>query len=498
VSKSPASDKSSAQRKEKKNVFGKIFGGKRNKKQKDDEDDDSNWLAKETATNRQSPTPKMSSESTPSDISSVPSSPQKVQSRQPGSKLTKNPPQKSNSFNKGTGKGNTHEPTISPPQLEAPSTISPLKTSFGTIEEESEHDRGLEQPKPALQINTQSPTRSNGTRSPTETRGRNILSPIGDVMGGSNFSQESQPEKVKKAVERMPLDDFDDDQDDIFAKPHDGKIEHHGSQGPANERLSESPVHVSPSMNDLQSGYPNNGSSYPDGENGVNDSRSSTPELVEKPAQDVSGPSNVTTPTSSTPSSKKDTFSWARCKKWFDEEFDSWYTCLMDVSEEMKDFNWKEHWAYKEFGEDILEYTQECIDEMDWSLVDYYDWDERAAEGKPQLHPPYRSYGWEKSWMRYEQECQIKGVEPEWLPWNDPRYAYLYPHRPSPPGAATGPPEGFIRRPAREMKIIGPSALTEKLPRLDIYEPKGFAPKYVYPFSNLEEEKSKGKEPIRN
>ena len=463
--KSTNSDKPVEKRKEKKSVLGRLFKAKNSKKIQAEEEAEE-WIAKDL-TDKSGPrsTPDTSS----MDTGSTATVSTKGQPGRNGSKLQKSPPpQKSNSFNKGP-RGPTlatsTEPTVSAPQLEAAPAISPITNPF------SDENYHLTQQKSPLSETATSEALNYrpDTQNLTPESQQTLFAPVREISSNTGSSAESKPERVKKASTREPIEDSDG----YDAEP-DQPRNINGTDHGLRTRLSESPVHVV-APNQVNQYQPRiNHITHSAHEPSIATSGSSTPELIERPSQET-GASNDSTIESSAGSSKKDNFNWTRCKKWFDEEFNDWYTCLMDVSDEVKDFNWKNHWAYKDYCEDVLQRQEDIVDELDWSLVDYYDIEHRQQQRLPQFHPQYRHVGWEEQWMRHEQDCLQKGENPGWLPWDDVEYAYLYPHRSAPAGAAAGPPAGSICRPQHELKIIGPAALTMKLPGLDDNEHKGFS-----------------------
>lgn len=337
---------------------------------------------------------------------------------------------------------------VSAPQLEVAPAISPIMNPFA-----DENYTSTQQKSPLSETATLDTFNSlSETQPSTAEHKRALFAPVREVVTNTGLPAESNPEMVKKSSTREPIEDSDG-----FDAEIDQPRNINGTDHSLKTRLSESPIHVVAPYHVNQHQPHINHITHTTHEPLVATSGSSTPELIERPSQDT-GASNESTIESSAGSSKKDNFNWSRCKKWFDEESNDWYTCLMDVSDEMKDFKWKNHWAYKEYCEDVIEQQEDIADELDWSLVDYYDIEERQKQGLPQFHPQYRHIGWERQWMRHEQDCLGRGEDPGWLPWNDVEYAYLYPHRSGPVGAAAGPPAGSIRRPQHELKIIGRSA----------------------------------------
>ena len=456
VSEKPKEDK----RKEKKSMLGGLFKRRERKSKTQTEDDDMDWLAKETGVSRQGSQSKVSSESIPSEPSSTPSSPQKNQPVRQTSKLQKNPPSKSNSFNRGSQKNIATDVVSAPPQVEAPQQVSPLTNPFDNIAGESIiADRSFIEQRFGPQINASASAPASEEPKPSsDSRSRNVFSPIRDVLRNPQPGAEPRPEKVKKATTRMALEDSDESQDEVLLKGHDLNVNQKEPKAPSptHDNLSESPVHVTPVLSASQPPQATDSLSSQDEVVRAPDSPTSSPELVERPTEEAaSGAEDTTaTPTSTIQSSKrsnKPQFSWARCQRWFDEEFPTWYALIMDVSEEMKDFNWKEHWAYKEYCKDYFDAQEDIMKKLDEMQVDYWDQEMALAEGRPVQHPPFRIWQ-DEAWYEYSirhHESQGKKKEDIFVPWLDPQYSYLFPHRPDRvqgPHVATGPPEGFIPR----------------------------------------------------
>ncbi|KAF2489802.1 hypothetical protein BU16DRAFT_164707 [Lophium mytilinum] len=179
-------------------------------------------------------------------------------------------------------------------------------------------------PQESVQGRIQSPeSRAESQRSRSNSSASK-LTPLTNMLGRS--PNEPRPEKVKKAKQRVQLDDFDssadDEKADPFADPHDGPDE--TSQrctdpSDAAERLSESPVHVSPRdaqppENELSSrGLDHDAHNPPDltGDTSSQDSGSpiSTPSLRDSPSTSqpsapnliASRPTGTPSPTTLTP-----------------------------------------------------------------------------------------------------------------------------------------------------------------------------------------------------
>ena len=458
--KSPGSEKGKDdKRKEKKRMLGGLFKRRERKSKTQTEDDDMEWLAKETGVNRQSPQPKVSSESVPSEPTSTPSSPQKNQPVRQTSKLQKNPPSKSNSFNRGSQKSVATEPISMAPQLDAPQQTSPLTNPFENLAGgEVIADRTAIQQKPTQQTNPPAPSIPDEQKAPTDSRGRDVLSPFRDVLRATQPSSEPKPEKLKKATTRMMLEDSDESQDDVLPKTpglNDTQREVK-APSPTKDNLSESPVHVAPVLGTGQPTMVGDSSSSQEGVVRSVDSSTSSPELVERPTEEAaSGAEDTTaTPTSTAQSSKpsKPEFNWARCQRWFDEDFPSWYTLIMDPRDAMKDFNWKEHWTYKEYCKEYMDSMDKMQERCKKMMVDLWDVEDAKKCGYPRQHPEFACYLDEEWWAEianFHEKVEGKKRGEYWLPWEDPEYAYLFPHRSDRaqgPHVPTGPPENTVPR----------------------------------------------------
>ena len=450
-------------RKEKKGLMSGLFSRRSRKSKSQSEDEDPEWLAKEIAAQRQSPQPKASSDSAISEPASGPSSPQRNIPVRQTSKLQKSPPTKSNSFNRGSQKSAAPEQQTSAPQVEALQQVSPLTNPFENVKaEDLLVDRSIlqqSQPKPALQIppSTAQAT-SNEQKSPADSLARNVFSPIRDVLRQpQTVPVESRPEKLKKATTRMTLDSSDESQDEAPAKAREATSTQQEVKetSPSKDNLSESPVHVTPVMSASQPpALATDSLSSQDEATRSLESASSSPELIERPTEEntsgIEEPSATATPASTAQSSKRSKepdFDWARCQRWFDEEFPGWYASLMDISEEMKSFDYKGHWSYKDFLEP---YQRDCAvmnKRLDDFGVDFMNYSYRRHLGEVQPHPEYRIFKDEAFYERVIEMQDAKGVPRDeyWLPWTDPEYAYLYPNREDRikgPHVATGPPSG--------------------------------------------------------
>ena len=329
-------------RKEKKpGMLSGLFKRKDRKSKAQSDDEDPEWLRQEIAASRQSPQPKLSLDSSSAETTSTPASPQKTQPQRQSSKLQKNPPVKSNSISKrpGSREGQISprtsgvDPRVNSAQSDQVSTSSPPENPFDNprfVEPESKFE--AVQPKPSLRIKTpeqsSDPYQSTGApRSSPDGKTRNVFSPIKDVLRPTQSSTESRPEKVKKATSRMTIEDSDSSPEEGPMKPLEALVQqqdnHHPS--PNKDRLSESPVQVSPMANAGQP-PPLIGDSSSQDETALSPaSPSSTPELVERPIEEnASVRDDVTNTPSSTIRSSRQAPEWSdtSLRSYLDSEND--------------------------------------------------------------------------------------------------------------------------------------------------------------------------------
>lgn len=123
--------------------------------------------------------------------------------------------------------------TAAPAQLQSTSTSTMRLVS-------PEQDEAT---RPTVDERVQSPENRSGSNSAASK-----LNPI-NILKSQQSNNEPRPEKVKKAKQRIQLDDFDseeDDQTDPFADPQSAPTpSSHGAESEPTGRLSESPVQVS-------------------------------------------------------------------------------------------------------------------------------------------------------------------------------------------------------------------------------------------------------------
>ena len=170
-------------------------------------------------------------------------------------------------------------------------------------------DTGLERESEAapLQLRVKPPEQpyelENTTESPKDLRRtEGLFSPIRDVLRSSPSSSEPKPEKVKKAKQRVVMDDFDSSPDKeepsepIFEteeneapypeKDAEAEAASVPREDPAKERLSESPVQVSSQDAQMQIPPPLMGDTSSQEDPSVSPiSPTSSPELIEAPEE---------------------------------------------------------------------------------------------------------------------------------------------------------------------------------------------------------------------
>lgn len=144
--------------------------------------------------------------------------------------------------NKGILKTDSPEPSTvqSPTPKEAPNNAPPSQQSTSTMRLVSPERE--EPTKPSVEERVQSPeNRSRSNSAASKLNPMNILK--------SQSDNEPRPEKVKKAKQRIQLDDFDSEEDeknDPFADPKSTQTPSSQAAEPEpTGRLSESPVHIS-------------------------------------------------------------------------------------------------------------------------------------------------------------------------------------------------------------------------------------------------------------
>jgi len=253
-------------------MLGGLFKRKDRKGRGQGEDvDDTEKLSDELL--RGSPQGKGSSESLPLEQQSARSPPQ-IRPQRQTSKLQKAPPPGMaprimsppgpREVISPTGRRDvvSPKPSISEQQSR---TISPINRAPPSVAQIS-IPRAFEEPQQDLFSKTQQTAEVNSKptaedsfpiESPKESR-RGMFSPIKDVLSSSSpSSAEAKPEKVKKAKQRMPMDEFDSDSspdaeeqpDPILTRPEpiiqqEREGEHTVPEDAIRERLSESPIEV--------------------------------------------------------------------------------------------------------------------------------------------------------------------------------------------------------------------------------------------------------------
>ncbi|MCJ1393525.1 hypothetical protein MMC18_006400 [Xylographa bjoerkii] len=293
---SPSEKPKDEKRKEKKpGMLSGLFKRKDKKSKPQSEDEDPDWVSKEASSS-----PKVSSDSIAQDIQTGHTSPSSRSPQRQTSKLQKSQPSKIQAPTKRSPSREGQTPLIKTNLSDqvAPS-LAPIRHSPDTSLEaygiEEIQSRESAQPKnvgigptPAVSLE-QASSLANRPLSPVEAKPRGgMFSPIRDVLRSSPSLSESKPERVKKAKERMPMDDFDSSPE--AEQPPENPLQHQPevareSQS-THDRLSESPVQVSPIV------HPTNlpplmGDTSSQEEPPVSPiSPSSTPELLEAPPED--------------------------------------------------------------------------------------------------------------------------------------------------------------------------------------------------------------------
>ena len=262
----PSKGKEDRGRREKKGMLSGLFKRKDRKGRGPDEDADETEKTSEEFT-RSSPQPKDSSESLPLESPGAKPTSQSRPQRQT-SKLQKTPPpgvvpglrsppggRRDVISPKPMTIGQPQQNTTSPPANGAPRSVAQIKIPRAFEEQSgniSQEVQRMEQPAAGSQFEEQTQVES-----PKESR-RGMFSPIKDaLLSSSPVSSEPKPEKVKKAKQRMLMDDFDSDSSpgtDNETEPilersnstldQEQRGSHNVPEGTVKERLSESPVPV--------------------------------------------------------------------------------------------------------------------------------------------------------------------------------------------------------------------------------------------------------------
>lgn len=254
-------------------MLGGLFKRKDKRGRSQGEDvDDSEKLSDELL--RGSPQGKGSSESLPLEQQNARSPPQSRPQRQT-SKLQKAPPPGMTprimsppgprAVVSPTGRREVVSPKPSVSEQQS-RTVSPINRAPPSVAQIS-IPRAFEEPsqdfssrtKRTAEVNLEPTTEDSfPIESPKESR-RGMFAPIKDVLSSSSpsSSEAAKPEKVKKAKQRMPMDDFDSDSspdaeeqpDPILGRPEpiiqqEREGEHTVPEDAIRERLSESPIEV--------------------------------------------------------------------------------------------------------------------------------------------------------------------------------------------------------------------------------------------------------------
>ncbi|KAL8987966.1 MAG: hypothetical protein Q9177_002891 [Variospora cf. flavescens] len=257
-SSSPEKSKDDRKRKEKKGMLSGFFKRKDKKGRSLEESTEDSDKVSEEDLRLQSPQPSVSSESMRDENQASRTGTQQQPQRQT-SKLQKSPPSKlsqKSSISRGEtpsirsvmaepAKSSIPQPSRSPPKLNMEFESAPLVDP-----EPWQSSEPATAPQTTLSTHA---SRDELTEmdSPKSTR-QGMFSPIRDALRSSSSTSEPKPEKAKKAKHRMPIDDFDSSSDNEEA-PAPSQISTHRpapTQPPVDEdsrdRLSESPVQVSP------------------------------------------------------------------------------------------------------------------------------------------------------------------------------------------------------------------------------------------------------------
>lgn len=208
---------------------------------------------------RQSPQSGHPSDMSKDDVQASRLGSQQQQPQRQTSKLQKSPPSKL-SQRGSVSRGESHsiksvlpeperssapQPSRSPPKLDMEFESTPLVEPGSRQPSEP-----ATAPAPASVMSPDAPlSEAMEIESPKDSR-RGMFSPIRDVLRSSPLSSEPKPEKARKAKHRMPIDDFDSssDTDEAAKRPRIPEARSTASEEvePVQERLSESPVQVSP------------------------------------------------------------------------------------------------------------------------------------------------------------------------------------------------------------------------------------------------------------
>ena len=345
VASPPEKGKDDRKRKDKKSGMLSGLFKRRDRKSKlqGDDTEETDRLSEEL---RRSPQPKVSSDSLSRDNSnSKPTSPAHPQRQ--SSKLQKAPP--TNLFPSKKPTQARDEPVTQRAILAGrPSTDSPQSDSQPSIASQinspmSAVERGPESavkdsPSPLRMMSPDSSEEP--PRSPTSLRA-GMFSPFRDALRHSPSSSEPKPERVKKAKQRVAMDDFDSSPETEEPKASFAKSEElHTSNGepyPSDhssgqddrsikERLSESPVQVSPHQETSPVTHPPglmiDTSSQEDPSMSPVSSPSSTPELIDVPHPEQRAREETPVSTAQSVTSTAPAWSDADLRTYLDNEND--------------------------------------------------------------------------------------------------------------------------------------------------------------------------------
>ena len=250
------------------------------------EEEPEDWIRQESQTSsRGSPQPKPSQDSLQADQQQAPTSPQKTQPSRQSSKLQKT--QKGGSLRKSSSRD---EPSLkstsggaSGAEQVGARTDGPSAGSEGNPFDDS-YDADASRPQGGKARTPESSNNGSRVTSPTSDSLRHVFHPVRDAFRNSPPSSagELKVEKVKRAKNRMALEDSDSEaeaQDSAVASFPAAPT--HTVPQQQGDRLSESPVHVAAPPQSQQAAAPD--AAAPNGRMSPT-SVSSSPELVERPS----------------------------------------------------------------------------------------------------------------------------------------------------------------------------------------------------------------------
>lgn len=316
-----------------------LFKRKDRKSKSQVDEDDSEWLSKEIA--KDSPKSKASSENLAQDAQSPPTSPQRNQPQKQTSKLQKAPPVKGPASKRPPSREGqtaerqrTPEPAaaaLPPPNRSAPTPTEPapyvLEEAHNSSEtQEAIKSREIDQPS-GPQLNFHQPSSST-----TQPMSGATSFPARDMLRPATSDTEPMLEKAMRAKERVPMDDFDSSPEsenitNPFQSPEDhsplAQVQH--QEQSARDRLSESPVQVSPlgPLHPIHQPPPLMGDSSSQEERSISpESPSSTPELVEAPLEESGRDGESVASTAQLSSNAPPTWSDASLRTYLEDDTD--------------------------------------------------------------------------------------------------------------------------------------------------------------------------------